>query len=80
MCVKRALASSAALAASRGRIKTFGEESIAAMDRISLEHLMNDEVQMAAEQRRRRGVAAVMARVGEFPEENVLRGQGQRGR
>ena len=39
MCVKRALASSAALAASRGRINTLGTDSIAAMDRISLEHL-----------------------------------------
>ena len=39
MCVKRALASSAALAASRGRMNTLGTDSIAAMDRISLEHL-----------------------------------------
>ncbi len=39
MCAKRALASSAAFAASRGRMKTLGMDSIAAMDRISLEHL-----------------------------------------
>ena len=42
ICVKRALASSAALAASLGRMKTLGEESMAAMDRISLEHLQVD--------------------------------------
>lgn len=39
MCVKRALASSAALAASRGRRNTLGDDSMAATDRISLEHL-----------------------------------------
>ena len=39
MCAKRALASSAALAASRGRMNTLGTDSMAAMDRISLEHL-----------------------------------------
>lgn len=39
MCANRALASSAALAASRGRRKTLGEDSMAAMDRISFEHL-----------------------------------------
>ena len=39
MCVNRALASSAALVASRGRRKTLGVDSMAAMDRISLEHL-----------------------------------------
>lgn len=39
MCAKRALASSAALAASRGRMNTLGTESMAAMERISLEHL-----------------------------------------
>ena len=39
MCAKRALASSAAFAASRGRMNTLGTESMAATDRISLEHL-----------------------------------------
>lgn len=39
MCAKRALASSAALAASRGRMNTLGTDSMAAMERISLEHL-----------------------------------------
>ena len=39
MCANRSLASSAALAASRGRMNTLGTDSIAAMDRISLEHL-----------------------------------------
>ena len=39
MCANRALASSAALAASRGRMNTLGTDSMAAMDRISLEHL-----------------------------------------
>ncbi len=39
MCVNRALASSAALAASRGRRNTLGDDSMAATDRISLEHL-----------------------------------------
>jgi len=42
MWVNRDLASSAALAASLGRMKTFGDESIAAMERISLEHLGPD--------------------------------------
>jgi len=37
--VNRALASSAAFAASRGRMNTLGTDSMAAMDRISLEHL-----------------------------------------
>ena len=41
MCAKRALASSAALAASRGRMNTLGTESMAAMERISLEHLQH---------------------------------------
>ena len=54
MCVKRALASSAALAASRGRMNTLGTDSIAAMDKISLEHLR------AA---RRTGAARVRLRV-----------------
>ena len=54
MCVNRALASSAALAASRGRMNTLGTDSIAAMDRISLEHLR------AA---RRAGAAAVSLNV-----------------
>lgn len=40
---KRALASSAALAASRGRMNTLGEDSMAAIDRISLEHLVHKE-------------------------------------
>jgi hypothetical protein len=39
MCAKRALASSAALAASRGRRNTLGTDNMAAMDRISFEHL-----------------------------------------
>ncbi len=39
MCVNRALASSAALAASRGLMNTLGDESMAAMVKISLEHL-----------------------------------------
>ena len=57
MCVKRALASSAALAASRGRMNTLGTDSMAAMDRISLEHLR------AAH---RAGAAAVRFRVEGF--------------
>ena len=40
--MNRALASSAALAASLGRMKTLGDESIAAMERISFEHLNAD--------------------------------------
>ena len=43
MWAKRAFASSAALAASRGRMKTLGTDSIAATDRISLEHLLESE-------------------------------------
>ena len=39
MCAKRLFASSAALAASRGRRNTLGTLSMAAMDRISFEHL-----------------------------------------
>lgn len=45
ICAKRALASSAALAASRGRMKMFGTESIAAMDKISFEHLQSPSAQ-----------------------------------
>ena len=39
MCPKRNIASSAAWEASRGRMKTLGTDSMAAMERISLEHL-----------------------------------------
>lgn len=39
MCAKRALASSAAFWASRGRMNTLGTDSMAAMDSTSLEHL-----------------------------------------
>jgi hypothetical protein len=39
MCANRALASSAAFAASLGRMKTLGTDSMAATERISFEHL-----------------------------------------
>jgi hypothetical protein len=43
MCAKRALASSAAFCASLGLVNTLGTESMAAMDKISLEHLQGSQ-------------------------------------